>query len=60
MSPAANTEATSTTVARVVVPTTGAAELTTVAVPDALGTGDVLEDEELCKKIYSELNLVAR
>jgi hypothetical protein len=60
MSSAANTEATSTAVARVVVPTTRVAELTTVAVPDALGTGDVLEDEELCKKIYSELNLVAR
>jgi MoaA/NifB/PqqE/SkfB family radical SAM enzyme len=32
-----------------------------VATPDALGSGDVLEDEELCrKKIYSELNLATR
>jgi hypothetical protein len=61
MSPAANSGAASTAAARVVVPTTGAVELTAVAAPDALGTGDVLEDEELCrKKIYSELNLTVR
>jgi hypothetical protein len=61
MSPAANSGAASTTAARVVVPTTGVVELTAVAAPDALGAGDVLEDEELCrKKIYSELNLTVR
>jgi hypothetical protein len=32
-----------------------------VAAPDPLSAGDVLEDEELCRKeIYSELNLATR
>jgi hypothetical protein len=32
-----------------------------LAALDALGTGDMLEDKELCrKKIYSELNLDVR
>jgi hypothetical protein len=58
MSLAAHFGATSTAAPRVVVPTAGATELTTVATSNALGAGDVPEDEELCrKKIYSELNL---
>jgi hypothetical protein len=43
------------------VPITGVAEHTTVITLDALGTSDVVENEELCrKKIYSELNLATR
>jgi hypothetical protein len=61
MSPAANSGAASAVAARAVVPAAGAAKLTVVAALDALGAGDVLEDEELCrKKIYSELNLAAK
>jgi hypothetical protein len=61
MSPTANSRAALTVAARVVVPTVGVIELTAMAALDALGVGDVLEDEELCrKKIFSELNLAAR
>jgi hypothetical protein len=61
MLPATKSRATSIAAARVVVPTAGAAELTVVATLDALGAGDMLEDEELCrKKICSELNLATR
>jgi hypothetical protein len=61
MSPAANSGAASTVAARAVVPAAGAAKLTAVVALDALGAGDVLEDEEMCrKKIYSELNLAAK
>jgi hypothetical protein len=61
MSAAANSGAASILVARAVVSAAGAAKLTAVAALDALGAGDVLEDEELCrKKIYSELNLAAK
>jgi hypothetical protein len=61
MSLTANFEAASTAAARVGIPTAGAAELPAVATLDALGAGDVLEDEELCrKKIYLELNIATR
>jgi hypothetical protein len=61
MSPAANSGATSTATTRVVVPAARATELTTLATLNALGTGDMLENKELCrKKIYSELNLDVR
>jgi hypothetical protein len=53
--------AASTSTATAVVPTVGVTGPTTVAAPDALGVGDVLEDVELCKKEnYSEWNLDTR
>jgi hypothetical protein len=50
-----------TVIAMDVVPVAGAKGPIAVAAPDALGTGDVLEDKELSRKeIYSELNLAMR
>jgi hypothetical protein len=58
---AANPGATSTVTATTVVPTAGATGPAAVATSDALGAGDVLGDEELCRKeIYLELNLATR
>jgi hypothetical protein len=61
MSPAVGPRATSTAAAMAVEPTAGATGSTAVAAPEALDAGDVLEDEELCRKEnYSEWNLPTR
>jgi hypothetical protein len=50
-----------TAAARAMVPIAGAIECTAVIASNALGTSDVVENEEMCrKKIYSELNLATR
>jgi hypothetical protein len=46
---AAGPRAASTVTVTAVIPAIGATRPTVVAAPDALGTGDVLEDEEQCK-----------
>jgi hypothetical protein len=61
MSLAANPGATSIVITTAMVPTAGATGPAAVDASDALGDGDVLGNEELCRKeIYLELNLATR
>jgi hypothetical protein len=61
MPPTAGPGAALTATVTAVVPAAGAAVPVTVAVPDALGIDDVLEEEELCgNENYSKWNLATR